>query len=199
MSDGDCLETLRDLLSTGAAQIAVSEFDWGIFGSVLEAKKHRPLLENVLLRSEIACQRTDSEETDFRRLLHDSSPGDRWSLLLDHVCAVTAEVLGFDKPDLLDQKQGFFSMGMDSIMTMQLTGRIEASLGEKVPRTIAFEYPTIEALTNYLAREVLSLQPSGEYPDQQLDEAQTAAVTEAGEFSEEELVELLAAKLNDLQ
>lgn len=200
MSDEDCLETLRDLLPSGAAQIAVSEFDWKIFGSVLEAKKHRPLLENVLLRNEIACQRTDSEETDLRRLLHDSPPGDRWNLLLDHVRAATAQVLGFDKPDLLDQKQGFFSMGMDSIMTVQLKGRIEASLGQKLPRTIAFEYPSIEALTNYLAKEVLSLQPSGEYADQQLDEVEQAAVvTEAGEFSEEELVELLAAKLKGLQ
>jgi acyl transferase domain-containing protein/SAM-dependent methyltransferase/acyl carrier protein len=200
MSDEGCLEALRDLLTTGAVQKTVSEFDWKIFGPVLEAKRHHPLLEKMLMRNETTYPGAGSGATDLKRRLADSAPDDRWNLLLEHVRVVTAQVLGFDKPDLLDQKKGFFSMGMDSIMTVQLKGRIEASLGQKLPRTIAFEYPSIEAFTNYLATEVLSLRPSCERTDQQPDEkTQATGTTEASELSEEELVGLLAEKLKGLQ
>ena len=48
-------------------------------------------------------------------------------------------------------------MGMDSIMTVQLRHCLETSLVCSLPPTLAFEYPTIEALTRYLGQEVLGL------------------------------------------
>ena len=82
-------------------------------------------------------------------------------MLLNHVRAIVSQVLGFDKPDLLDPKQGFFSMGMDSIMTLQLRTRLQDSIGRSLPRTVAFENPNIEALTDFLATAVLSSRTTG--------------------------------------
>jgi acyl carrier protein len=200
MSDDDCFEALYGLLKSEAVQSVVSDFDWNIFGPVLEATKRRPLLERILIRGETSIQHAEKKCLDVRRRLEEAPPGERWDLLLAHVRAVAAQVLGFGAPELLDPKQGFFSMGMDSIMTLQLKNRLEIGLGEKLPRTVAFEYPNIEALTTYLATRVLSLQPTTECLGRQPVEDGSAAVSaERDELSEEELVELLSKKLKHLQ
>ena len=60
-----------------------------------------------------------------------------------------ARILGFD-PRELPVDQGFFQLGMDSVMSVRLRGRLEEALGRSLPATIALEYPTVEALAAYL-------------------------------------------------
>ena len=55
----------------------------------------------------------------------------------------------------LDPRQGFFEMGMDSLMAIELKKQLEAALGYVLPVTLAFKYPSIEAITTYLLHEVL--------------------------------------------
>ncbi len=43
------------------------------------------------------------------------------------------------------------------ITTVRLRGRLEKSLECSLPATVAFEYPTIESLTTYLANDILKL------------------------------------------
>ena len=50
MSDEECLASLNEILSSGAVQRAVSNFNWQIFGPILEVKKRRPMLEKLLNR-----------------------------------------------------------------------------------------------------------------------------------------------------
>jgi hypothetical protein len=47
---------------------------------------------------------------------------------------------------------------MDSLMAVELKSRLENGVKHPLPATLTFDYPTIEALTNYLAREVLALE-----------------------------------------
>jgi acyl carrier protein/NADP-dependent 3-hydroxy acid dehydrogenase YdfG len=203
MSNEKCLEALCELLTSGTVQKAVSDFDWNIFGPVLEAKKHRPLLENILVRPETASKAKES--LVLRHQLEEASPGDRIKLLLNHVRTVAAQVLGFDTPDLLDPKQGFFSMGMDSIMALQLKTRLEKTLGQSLPLTIAFEYPNIESLVTYLDAELTSLEVSakkssakspGGLPEK---EGRVVGPKEGEELSEDELTELLSERLKRWQ
>jgi hypothetical protein len=81
-------------------------------------------------------------------------------------------------------------MGMDSIMSVQLKTELEIGLGEELPSTLAFDCPTVESLCRFLVDEVLgsdSLAPATPRPvDQEVEDA-----------SEEELVALLAAELEN--
>jgi hypothetical protein len=90
---------------------------------------------------------------------------------------------------------------MDSLMAVELKGRLEAGLGHALPATVAFEYPTVEALAAYLARDVLALElseTSGEASP--ADEAQhDEAAEELERFSEEELIALLANELEAIE
>jgi hypothetical protein len=60
--------------------------------------------------------------------------------------------LNYRKPD---PQQGFFHMGMDSLMAVQLKSRLENRLGKSLPNTLIFNYPTIESMAGYLAEESL--------------------------------------------
>jgi hypothetical protein len=47
---------------------------------------------------------------------------------------------------------------MDSLMAVELRNRLEASIGQRrLPTTLAFEHPTIEALADFLGSHVLRL------------------------------------------
>ena len=41
---------------------------------------------------------------------------------------------------------------MDSLMAVEFKNNLQASLGDAVSLTAAFDYPTVELLTNYVAR-----------------------------------------------
>jgi len=86
-------------------------------------------------------------------------------------------------------------------MAVDLKGRLEAGLGRSLHPTIAFEYPTIEALATYLAADVLSLElygdGAGELPDTvpSTDGQWKNGHAELDTLSEDELIALLAGEL----
>ena len=47
---------------------------------------------------------------------------------------------------------------MDSLTAVELRNHLQAGIKQPLPTTLAFEYPTIEALTRYLAGRVLALE-----------------------------------------
>ena len=55
------------------------------------------------------------------------------------------------KPDILDVHEPFASYGLDSVKAVNLAAAIEDWLGIQLSATIAYDYPSIEALTGYLA------------------------------------------------
>jgi len=87
------------------------------------------------------------------RLKATSEPAAR-EALKTHVRESVASVMGLPPSRLLDASQGFFKLGMDSLMTVELRGRLQRSLGIDLPATVALEYPTVEQLSAFLAHEL---------------------------------------------
>jgi acyl transferase domain-containing protein len=61
-----------------------------------------------------------------------------------------------------DESTGFFQMGLDSLMSIRLKDYLSSSLNITLPGTVAFDYPTIESLSDFL-----ELKLAGTSPDQQ--------------------------------
>jgi hypothetical protein len=85
-------------------------------------------------------------------------------------------------------------------MTMQLRNRLETALGHSLPPTIAFEYPTVDSLVDFIAGMILkaappAIQPASAPEKQELNDVDT----EYEELSEEELVALLAQRLEEVR
>ena len=106
-------------------------------------------------------------------------------------------VLGIDSHQHIDPSRGFFEMGMDSLTAVELRARLEADLGKSLPKTLTFNYPTIEALTEYVAVQILSLDDHRTFPQvpQRESKAGQEPRMDVEHCSEEELAAMLADKL----
>jgi NAD(P)-dependent dehydrogenase (short-subunit alcohol dehydrogenase family) len=186
MPPDQALSALVYLLRTDAIQAVVASIDWAAFKPIYESKRPRPLLKRI----EAPAQTNDAGATGERRTFTDqlrsAAPDQRWQMLLAHVRDQVSRVLGFASGEALDTRQGFFRMGMDSLTTVQLRRHLEVSLGCALPTTVAFEYPTVEALTRFLMDDVLAL----DVPDQMEDGSDRAeqARAQLDMLSNEELV-----------
>jgi amino acid adenylation domain-containing protein len=78
--------------------------------------------------------------------------------LTTHVRQLVAKALGFRDPTKLGPTERLFDWGLDSLMAIELRGRLQQSLGCTLRSTVLFDYPTIEALVDYLAADVLGLE-----------------------------------------
>ncbi|QUR66897.1 SDR family NAD(P)-dependent oxidoreductase [Mycobacterium spongiae] len=90
-------------------------------------------------------------ESAFRKSLRTCQPERRRNLLFDHVNALATTVMALPPTKPLDPWTGFFQLGMDSLMSLALARALSESLGEFLPPSAVFDYPTVDALTDYLA------------------------------------------------
>jgi myxalamid-type polyketide synthase MxaE and MxaD len=185
---GQAFSALEVLLGEGAIQGTVADVRWEVFKPIYESRGRRPFLAEID-PGVVVDAGTQGVRSDLLERLATARPGDRGELLAIHVATSVAAILGFDSVAAIERQRGFFKMGMDSIMTVQLRNRLERELGRKLPPTVAFEYPTVDALAAFLVGEMF---PSASPPPAAPDEVKA---TEAEDLSEDELTVLLAERL----
>jgi phthiocerol/phenolphthiocerol synthesis type-I polyketide synthase B len=124
--------------------------------------------------------------TEFRAALRESEPTQRRDLLTEHVSGLVALVTGLASPQLLDPTAGFFQMGMDSLMSVTLQRALSETLGEELPASVVFDYPTVDALVEYLATVLPEL----------IEVAEQENADEYDDLSEAELLDQLSQRLD---
>ena len=82
--------------------------------------------------------------------MRECAPERRRNLLVDHISALASAVMGLPPSETLDPSTGFFQLGMDSLMTVTLARGLSETLGEALTPAVVFDYPTVEALADYL-------------------------------------------------
>ncbi len=197
------LETLRYLLETDAVQQTVAAIEWSRFKPIYEMRGKQPLLEQITVAASAFAPPMTKPTNGLIAQIKAAGPAEQWELLLAHVRQQVTAVVGADSPELLDVEQGFFAMGMDSIMTVELRNRLETSLACSLPPTVAFEYPTIHDLATYLARDVLKTNANGNGKISQLPSAEVDTTTRSNRhtasswdgLSTEELFSLVDSEL----
>jgi NAD(P)-dependent dehydrogenase (short-subunit alcohol dehydrogenase family)/acyl carrier protein len=127
------------------AQFAVADIDWNLFQGSFEARGPKPFLD----RLRPATPRT-ARETGLPETLRRTSALERRRGVAEIIEREAAQVLGFGTARL-DRDRGFFDMGMDSLLALELRTRLEAALGIALRATVLFDYPSIDALAGYCA------------------------------------------------
>jgi acyl carrier protein len=81
------------------------------------------------------------------------------------LCGWLGEELETD-PTKLDPGQTFLSYGLDSVQAMSMVGDLEAKFRMRLAPTLAWDYPTIDALAQHLADRfsVEAIAPSDAVP-----------------------------------
>ena len=95
-------------------------------------------------------------------------------------------------------------MGLDSLMAVQLRNSLRVGLGlkHKLPATIAFDCPTIEALADYFVPQVLGTErsPMENVEHSKNDGDQIGQITqEIEKLPDDEVEAMLIRKLDTLQ
>ena len=72
------------------------------------------------------------------------------------ICSLSKEILEQSQTDDLDEKEGFFELGFDSLMITELASKLNEKLAPslKVNITIGFDYPSINKLAKYIESEL---------------------------------------------
>jgi len=147
------LEALSHALRSEAVQVAVMSMDWARLRRHPSASDLTRFLEGVTPGTVPEAR----ARSDVRRQIEAAPAEDRRRRLLGHVRSEVEEVLGWARSEHVDVREGFFDLGMDSLRASELRNRLQTSLGCTLPPTLAFKYPTVDALVDHLARDVFGL------------------------------------------
>jgi acyl carrier protein len=139
------------------------------------------------------------KQPDLLRQLEEIAPSGRKEALLAYIHREAARILGLS-PLQLDSQQGFFDMGMDSLMAVEFKGRLETDLGQWLPATLTFDYPNIEALSRYLLSNVGSVDGAVQTDDKVRKDAEARAgmAADIKQLSEDELAGFVDKELETL-
>lgn len=86
-----------------------------------------------------------SEVRDVVEMLRTSAADKRSEVMKAYLCDELARVLR-SSPARINRSQPFKTMGLDSLMTLELRNRLERTVGIKLSPTMLFNYPTVMAL-----------------------------------------------------
>jgi acyl transferase domain-containing protein/acyl carrier protein len=124
--------------------VAVIPIDWAKFQRARSTR-------NSLMFSEV-LQGSDKSHRDvskFKDQFAASTSAERRKLLDGVVKSAVGAVLKV-APTRIDPRKPIGSMGLTSLMAMELRNRLEAELDRPLSATLVWNYPTVEALVAYL-------------------------------------------------
>ncbi len=149
LSTADGLEMLGNVLGS-SGQVAVVPIDWK---RILAGMADVPFFREIAKEYGAA----GGGRSEFLEKLDETTPERKRQLLLDHVTSEVAKVLGLSQSESLPLETGFFDLGIDSLTAVELRNRLQVSLGSVLPATLIFNYPTLGAMVDYFADDVLDL------------------------------------------
>ncbi|MCH2244560.1 MAG: beta-ketoacyl reductase, partial [Crocosphaera sp.] len=173
---------LEMLMKDSLAQVGVVPIKWDEF---LQIEQNIPFFSNFKQQKATST----NSSSNFLQQLEDIPPEEKENYLREHIRAEISQVLGFNPSDV-DMEIGFFDLGMDSLTAMEFKNRLQNTFACTFPSTIAFDYPTGDALVSYIAIEVLQLTEETIEP---LEEDDTE------NLSQDDIADLLAQELSEIQ
>jgi acyl transferase domain-containing protein/acyl carrier protein len=168
MTSQEGIQLFECMLDQSGTQYAAFRIDWPHWLDYFtSSQKGIPALVAELVdlpalnqkRTGGTPQTTRSTETESVSIADDlqaAPPNQRLARMTDYIRSELAEVLGCQDTQL-NVQEGFFEMGLNSLMAIQLKTRLQSGLDQALSPTLAFNYPTIEQLTQHLLTNVLRL------------------------------------------
>jgi acyl carrier protein len=102
-------------------------------------------------------------------------------------------------PDRIGAHTPFGSLGLDSLMALEVRNRLERELGRGLPVSVVWNYPTVAELAVFVAG-LLALPLDGDEPAAPAAaEPDDARAAELAAMSDDDVLELLGARLRELE
>jgi acyl carrier protein len=194
---------LRQGIEGHYPQIALLPINWERVASESPDYASKPLMSPIMRGLSATSQQVSASPKaqaaqpeaahNFLDELSATIPNKRVQLIRTRVRTHAAHVLGIDPDYPIKMQQPLSEIGLDSLMAVELRNVLGSMLGKPLPATIIFDYPTIDALTDFLSTTIpldMSAAVEAAEPEQEDDELDM--------LSNDELASLLASKLDNM-
>ncbi len=146
------LKAFDQLVRQDSATSVVLAVDWAMFGEAIGSRP--PLLEDLLSDALEGDDEAVTSSDDLLTRLRQTPAAGRMDLM---VSFLQQEVQAVQRlPSAPAPTVGFFDLGMDSLMAVELRNRLNQSLSGEytAPNTLVFDYPSIADLAGHLVEEL---------------------------------------------
>ncbi len=146
------IKALEQLVRQDVATSVVMSMDWAVFEETATARP--PFLEELLSTDAQSDDGRADASPDVLTQLQSTAETERGNLLTAFLQNEVQAVLRL--PSKPDPFVGFFDLGMDSLMAVELRNRLNRAFTEhySAPNTVVFDYPDITALAQHLVEEL---------------------------------------------
>ena len=144
------IAALEQVLADGRSHTIVADVDWEKFR--FESWGPRKLLDEIP-NLDHGARPSDPAPPLVAEALAVLRQVDRKAYLRGWIAEQCAAVLGQPDTSKLDLQRGFFDVGFDSLMVVELRRRLERGLGLRLSAGTAFSHPNIASLVEHLLRE----------------------------------------------
>jgi NAD(P)-dependent dehydrogenase (short-subunit alcohol dehydrogenase family)/acyl carrier protein len=194
------LAILGQTLSGSAPQYAVLPIDWTKYIERFAPGAYPALLSDVAPASPGAGSAPAENADGLRNQVERALAAQRHDVILAHVRDRVGEVLGFGGSHRVDPERGLFDIGLDSLTAVELKNVLQKSVGQPLPSTLVFDYPSVQTLSGFIAREVFHLDATTAPDDEAAPKHPAGLVDDDRQsLSEDELADLLVQKLTRMQ
>jgi acyl transferase domain-containing protein/NADP-dependent 3-hydroxy acid dehydrogenase YdfG/aryl carrier-like protein len=166
---GPALEALAACLADGRAHVVVTAADLTAVAAKLP-ERTRPILERWTASSTGTgpgappAPGAATQVEAFVAGLLGAPPPRRRPLVLDRITAEIRRLLGRAAHVRIDPSESLFELGLDSLSAVQLRTALQRAFGRALPASLAFEYPTPDALAGVLLELIEADAPAPSAP-----------------------------------
>jgi acyl carrier protein len=145
------LALMGEFLKRNIQQVTVFRADWDRFGQVLSNLmsgdlKFQLIDQLAVIQSEGIA---DNEHAAIREELATMSASDMRVRLQQYFLQQLSDIMGID-PEDIEPDVSLTSVGMDSLMAMELGNKMQTALGIEMPMSIYLQGPTINRLVDFV-------------------------------------------------
>ncbi len=146
------LRALERIVREDSTNSVVMSMDWSVFEEAVEDRP--PLLEDLLSSVADDTADTSGPSEDLLSRLRSSSAAEYESVLVSFLQDAVQAVLRLSTAP--SPTVGFFDLGMDSLMAVELRNRLNRSFSGEyvVSNTAVFDYPDVTSLARHFAGEL---------------------------------------------
>jgi acyl transferase domain-containing protein len=155
----DALAGMADVMAGPTAQGVVARIDWARFLPLYQQAGKRSFLAEVEREVPASASAPVPGPSGVTRLVEQLTIAPvqrRRKLVVEHLRDIVAEVTRIDRAEIRDEA-GFFEIGMDSLMAVELRRQVEHAVGKELPATLAMDHPRLTDVADYLLGDVLDL------------------------------------------
>jgi acyl carrier protein len=194
IAPADGLRALDHLLSKNPIQAVVMPLNIRHWRQLFPKALRAPFLAQLLQEGE-AGGVPGTTANPVRIALEGTMPGMRASMLEAHLTEQISQVLRLPAGEL-SRETPLPTLGLDSLMALELRNRLELSLGVTLSATLIWGYPTISVLAPFLL-EKMGLRPA-ELQQTDIAEAEPLAMSAVAAMSDDDAAARLSEKLASL-